>query len=60
MISATDGWIVDAEGSLFHWQEDTLGFPIGYAIIMGASVVVAAVSFFLARRKPKLEKSTKA
>ena len=49
MISSTDGWIVGANGSVYHWQEQ--GSPVIPAdfllIIVGAFVVVVVVVWAL-------------
>ncbi|MBK5134228.1 hypothetical protein JJE00_07380 [Candidatus Bathyarchaeota archaeon] len=46
MVSSTDGWIVGADGTIYHWQEEAPDFPIEYLIVIGAVAVVVVVWFF--------------
>jgi hypothetical protein len=53
MVSSTDGWIVGADGTIYHWQEEALDIPNDYLIIVGSVVVVVVIWFFLKKRSLK-------
>ena len=55
MISSTDGWIVGADGDIYHLQEEELHlFPADFLlIIVGVAVaaIIGAASYWALRKR---------
>jgi hypothetical protein len=56
MLNSTEGWIVGADGTIYHWQEEAPDFPIEALIILNA-VIIAAVIVWIFLRKRNTSKS---